>query len=199
MPNRQSGSGRSGLIKGACITLPASSVRSTCMTSPLRVGAFGVGRMGKVHVETLVHLNQEQRIEFVALGDRHPPTLSSASALATELGGAELASHVACFEGADEMAAVARLDAVVVASRTEDHASEILSFTRRGIAVMTEKPMAGSVAEAAALCKDLGEAGSRLVQVAFQRHYDGATQSAQAWLGAGLVGRLQQSHHVLQD
>ena len=117
----------------------------------------------------------------------------------TELGGAGMASRLERFGSADEMAAVARLDAVAVASRTDDHARDILSFTGRGIAVMTEKPMAGSVAEAATLCKALGEAGSRLVQVAFQRHYDTATQSAHAWFEGGLIGRLQQSHHVLQD
>lgn len=165
----------------------------------LRVGAFGVGRMGEVHVETLVRLDREQRIDFVALGDRHPCALSSASALVTELGGADMAARVERFGSADAMAVPARLDAVVVASRTEDHARDILSYTRHGIAVMTEKPMAGSVAEAAGLCKALGEAGSRLVQVAFQRHYDAAAQCAQKWFREGLIGRLQQSHHVLQD
>jgi myo-inositol 2-dehydrogenase/D-chiro-inositol 1-dehydrogenase len=37
------------------------------------------------------------------------------------------------------------------------------------------------------------------VQVAFQRHYDEATRLATGWVSRGLIGSLQQSHHVLQD
>ena len=42
------------------------------MTAPegLRVGIFGVGRMGRVHLEHLVRLHLAGRIELVAMGDR---------------------------------------------------------------------------------------------------------------------------------
>jgi myo-inositol 2-dehydrogenase/D-chiro-inositol 1-dehydrogenase len=93
----------------------------------------------------------------------------------------------------------AGLDAAVVVSRTGDHARDILAFVRRGISVLVEKPMVRTVAEADAIVRELGAAGERLVQVAFQRHYDEATRLASDWVSRGLLGDLQQSHHVLQD
>ena len=53
----------------------------------LRLGAFGVGRMGQVHLEHLIALHQSGEIALVAMGDRFGPTLSSASRLLNELGG----------------------------------------------------------------------------------------------------------------
>lgn len=155
--------------------------------------------MGQVHVEHLVRLHQEQRIDFVAIGDRRSDTRSQAAALANRVGGPEIGGRLQMFERTDDMAADAGLDAVVIASRTEHHASDMLSFTRRGIAVLAEKPMAGTVGEVVTLCQALGTDGRRLVQIAFQRHYDAATTAARTWVAKGLIGALQQSHHVLQD
>ena len=167
------------------------------MNGRLRLGAFGVGRMGQVHLEHLIALHQAGEIELVAIGDRHGPMLSSASRLLTEVGGADLAG-VARFDDPDGMAA-ARLDGVVVASRTEDHARDSLAFTGRGIPVLVEKPFANSIAEAADFCGRLGDGQNRLVQVGFQRHFDARPGPPSPGSPAGRIGKLQQSHHVLQD
>src|SRR5689334_9110672 len=146
----------------------------------LRLGAFGVGRMGQVHLESLIRLHEEDRIELVALGDRREATLSAAGGRAAGVGGDALASRIAQFRDPDAMAASAGLDAVVVASRTEDHARDALAFTRKSIAVLVDKPLAGTIAEAAAFAADVGEAARYLVQVGFQRHFDPAARTAQA-------------------
>ena len=164
----------------------------------LRLGAFGVGRMGQVHLEHLIALHHAGEIELVAIGDRHGPTLSTAWSLLTEIGGPRLAT-VAQFDDADSMAAAARPEGVVVASRTADHARDSLAFTSRGTPVLVEKPFADSIDEAAAFWRRLGDGRNRLVQIAFQRHFDAAAQAALAWVAAGRIGALQQSHHVLQD
>lgn len=164
----------------------------------LCLGAFGVGRMGQVHLEHLVRRHQTGAIRLAAVGDRHAPTLEAASRLLAELGGAATAD-IPLFETPERMAAELPLDGVVIASRTEDHARDTIAFARRGIRVFVEKPLADSIQEAAALSAALGEDGRRLVQVGFQRHYDEAARTALAWVRAGRLGRLQQSHHVLQD
>ena len=171
------------------------------MNRRLRLGAFGVGRMGQVHLEHLIALHQAGEIELVAMGDRHGPMLSSASRLLTEVGGPHMAdmARVARFDDPDRMAAAARLDGVIIASRTEDHARDSLAFTGRGTPVFVEKPFANSIAEAADFCGRLGDGPNRLVQVGFQRHFDAAARAALAWLSTGRIGKLQQSHHVLQD
>jgi myo-inositol 2-dehydrogenase/D-chiro-inositol 1-dehydrogenase len=162
-----------------------------------RLGAFGVGRMGLVHLEHLIALHRAGEVELAAIGDRHAPVLASASRLLTELGGPDLA-EVARFEDPDSMAA-AGLDGAIVASRTEDHARDSLAFTGRGTPVFVEKPLANSIAEAAGFCAKLGAGATRLVQVGFQRHFDAAARAALAWVAEGRIGALQQSHHVLQD
>jgi len=93
----------------------------------------------------------------------------------------------------------ARLDGVVIASRTEDHARDSLAFIRGGTPVFVEKPFANSIAEAADFCGRLGDCPNRLVQVGFQRHFDAAGRVALDWISSGRIGSLQQSHHVLQD
>ena len=161
------------------------------MTPRIRIGIFGVGRMGRVHLEHLVRLHQTGEIELAAIGDRWLPVLESARG--------EVPHAVAVAATPDEMAANAGLDAAVVVSRTSDHARDILAFARLGIPVLVEKPVVRTVAEAAAIVGELGARGDRLVQVAFQRHYDEATRLAAGWVARGLIGSLQQSHHVLQD
>jgi myo-inositol 2-dehydrogenase/D-chiro-inositol 1-dehydrogenase len=165
----------------------------------LRLGIFGAGRMGRVHLQHLVQLHRAGRIDFVAMGDPLPATRDAARAYVATLGAADLARDLAAASTPERMATDIRLDAVVVASRTEDHARDILAFARRGIPVLVEKPVASSIAEAAAIAGELGAAADRLVQVAFQRHYDAATRAAAAWVGQGLIGAIQQSDHVLQD
>jgi myo-inositol 2-dehydrogenase/D-chiro-inositol 1-dehydrogenase len=164
----------------------------------LRLGVFGVGRMGRVHVENLVRLHQARCITFAALGDRLPQAVEQARAVVSSLGGPELASELQHF-GDPETMALAGLQGVVIASRTEHHARDAMAFARRGTPTLVEKPLAGSIAEAAAMVAELGEARHRLVHVAFQRHYDAANRLAGEWVAGGLVGRLQQTSHVLQD
>jgi len=168
------------------------------MNQRLRLGAFGVGRMGQVHLEHLVALHGKGEIELVAIGDRFGPTLASGSRLVHELGGPDLAS-VARFDDPEAMAAGVRFDGVIVSSRTEDHVRDSLAFISHGTPVFVEKPIANTIEEAAAFCGRLGDAPNRLVQVAFQRHFDAAAMVALGWFSSGRIGTLQQSHHVLQD
>ena len=162
----------------------------TPISRRLRVGLFGVGRMGRVHLEHLVRLHQADRIELAAIGDRLPRTLESACA--------HLPHRPAAVSTPEEMA-LADLDAVVIASRTSDHARDLLAFTRRAIPVLVEKPVTSSIDEAAAVERELGSEAGRLLQVAFQRHYDEPGRAAARWVAQGCIGTIQQSDHVLQD
>ena len=155
--------------------------------------------MGRVHLEHLVRLHRAGRIDFVAMGDPLPSTLDAARAFLGTIGADDLARDLATVSTPDLMATGSRVHAVVVASRTEDHARDILTFARHGIPVLVEKPVASSIAEAAAIAGELGAGADRLVQVAFQRHYDAATRAASEWVAQGLIGAIQQSDHVLQD
>ncbi|MCC7010531.1 MAG: Gfo/Idh/MocA family oxidoreductase [Acidobacteria bacterium] len=162
-----------------------------------RLGVFGVGRMGLVHVETLIRLACERRIEFVAIGDRREASRTETAERVAVLD-RSISGDLKTYSQPEDMAE-GGLDAAIVASRTEDHARDALAFTSRGIPVLVEKPLAGSIAEAAAFCAALGPSGDSLVQVGFQRGYDAATRAASRWVAEGLIGDLQQTSHVLQD
>lgn len=164
-----------------------------------RLGVFGVGRMGLVHLENLVRLAHAGQIELVALGDRRPQTLGAALAAAGELGGAGFAPELAGYDTPEAMAAEAGLDAAVVATRTEHHAGDTLALARGGVAVLVEKPLANSVLEAVEFSRAASQPGVAPVQIAFQRYYDAASRLARRWVSAGNIGEIQQSHHVLQD
>jgi myo-inositol 2-dehydrogenase/D-chiro-inositol 1-dehydrogenase len=163
-----------------------------------RVGIFGVGRMGRVHLEHLVRLHRAGRIELLTIGDRLPRTLESARAFVSELGADDLASRLSAATAPEQMADQ-RVEVAVVASGTRDHARDLLPLVRRGIPVLVEKPLASTVAEVAVIIDAVGADGDRLAQVAFQRHYDAAGRAAAAWVSEGLIGPIQQSDHVLQD
>src|SRR5829696_9144449 len=132
--------------------------------------------MGRVHLQHLVRLHRAGRIDFVAMGDPLPATLDAARGHLSTLDAADLARDLATAWTSERMATDIGVDAVVIASRTEDHARDIVAFARRGIPVLVEKPVAASLAEAAAITTELGAAADRLVQVAFQRGYDAATR-----------------------
>src|SRR6185295_19320263 len=154
---------------------------------------------GLVHLENLAGLASRGEIDLAAIGDRFAPALATALDRARAWLTPEAANAVTACTAPEAMASSCRLDACVVASRTEDHARDTLAFAGRGIRVLVEKPLAQTVADAARLIAALEPAQAALVQVAFQRHYDAAMQAAQHWIAAGRIGAIQQSHHVLQD
>ena len=140
----------------------------------LRVGIFGVGRMGRIHVENLIRLHLEDRIEFLAIGDRHRPALDATLDLIKQLADAELVAKIQTFSSSQNMLEEIRLDAAVVASRIADHFEDVLVFVRHGIPVLVEKPLFEKVGQAAQLASELGPEKEHLIQVGFQRHYDPA-------------------------
>lgn len=164
----------------------------------LRVGLFGVGRMGRVHLEHLIQLMHQGEVDVVAIGDRDSPTLNTTIDLAQRWFKAGCHPNWSLCDS-PEMMATQMPDAVVVASRTADHAIDCLAFVAQSIPVLVEKPMANSVQEAISFCQQLKAFNPHMIQVAFQRYYDAATQLAGQWFDGGLIGHLQQSHHFLQD
>ena len=97
---------------------------------PLRLGIFGVGRMGRVHLENLLRLALKGTVELVALGDRRESTRAAATAAVSHGMGAARTHPPAQFDDPRKMAAAVPLDGVVVASRTEDHAADSQAFTK---------------------------------------------------------------------
>src|SRR5829696_5190379 len=103
------------------------------MTSMVRIGVIGVGHLGQHHARLLASMPD---VTLAAVVDIKPGR-------AEEIGskyGAPGYSDIAKLFG--------RVDAVSIAVPTVAHVEVALPFIERGIAILVEKPLAASLAEA---------------------------------------------------
>ena len=146
------------------------------MPAPLRVGLAGLGSMGRNHLR---HLSSREDCRLVAVGDPDP------AALADALGATSATGY------ADPLAMIhdASLDAVVVAAPTTAHAPLAGAALERGLPVLVEKPLAGTIEEGLALVDAAAERGVPL-QVGHVERFNPAVLELGRRLADGWVGAL---------
>lgn len=113
----------------------------------MRVAVIGVGHLGRHHARILAALDG---VELVAVVD----TLAGRAA---EIGGPTGTRALL-----DYREILGEVDAVTVAVPTEQHCAVALPFLERGAAVLVEKPMARSLAEADAMIAAAAGSGATL-------------------------------------
>lgn len=106
---------------------------------PVRVGLVGLGAMGRNHLRLLAG---REDVELVLIAD--PVADSLAAAVAAVPGALAVTDALAAVRRNDDLA----LDALVIASPTTTHLPLALAAIDRGIAVLVEKPLAATPAEA---------------------------------------------------
>ncbi|HEX5005361.1 MAG TPA: Gfo/Idh/MocA family oxidoreductase [Gemmatimonadales bacterium] len=114
------------------------------MTARLPVGVVGVGALGRHHAR---HLASMDGVELVGLYDHNPETLAR---VAAEVG-------VPAFSELDSL--LGRVKGISIAVPTSVHGELGLQALERGVAVMMEKPLAATLAEADALVAAARQAG----------------------------------------
>ncbi|HEV2852279.1 MAG TPA: Gfo/Idh/MocA family oxidoreductase [Thermoanaerobaculia bacterium] len=139
------------------------------MSSPLRVGVFGTGSMGRNHVRLLSSL---PGAELVGVYDPKP---EAAEAAAREHG-------ARVFPSLEDLAG--EIEAAVVAAPTVAHADMGCALLDRGLHVLIEKPLAASLEEADRL---LSHADGRVLAVGHVEFYNPAVQ---ALLSVGTAPRF---------
>ena len=138
------------------------------MTKPFRAAVVGVGHLGRHHARLLARLPDVELAGVVDIDARR------AAAVAAQLG-------TRAASGIEELAA--DLDGVTVAVPTAAHADVALPLLRAGIAVLVEKPIAASVAEADALVAAAAASGATLA-VGHTERYNPAVTTAQELVSA---------------
>lgn len=159
------------------------------MSTTFRYGVYGVGRIGKVHAAIV----QEQGQQVVAIGDDVQA--------AVEAAGQELGLTIAqTFNDATVMAQAlaGKIDAVIIASHTKDHARHALPFVQAHIPVYLEKPLTDDLNEAFAFVETIGR-NPRQIQIGLQRRYDAALLHTKQLIQAGLIGDIREIRCVLRD
>lgn len=97
----------------------------------------------------------------------------------------------------DGFAAIARadVDAVMIASPDETHASLCLAAMQAGKPVLCEKPLAPTPAECLKLIEVEVKRGRRLLQLGFMRRFDPSYTEMKAALSSGLLGNALMMHN----
>lgn len=122
----------------------------------VRVGILGAGQMGRTHAEVLA---RDPRVSVVAVADADPACAERLAAAVGARSRADLAGLVS--EG---------VDLLVVATPNRFHAEAAGEALERGIAVLSEKPMATDLGSARALCKAASRPGAFFVVGHNRRH-----------------------------
>jgi len=133
----------------------------------LRVGVVGVGHLGKHHARLLAAMPD---VQLVGVADLVEERARAATA----------GTSAEVF--ADAAALLDRVDAVSLAVPTVDHLSVARPFLERGIAVLVEKPMAASVAEAEEMLA-LAERSGAVLGVGHTERFNPAMAAAWPLIG----------------
>ena len=113
----------------------------------IRIAVVGVGHLGQHHARLLAAMPQ---VDLVAVVDTDPQR------------GAEIAAKCGTAAHTDASTLVGNVDAAIIATPTTSHVEMALPFIEAGAAVLVEKPLAASVAEADRLVEAAAARGSLL-------------------------------------
>jgi predicted dehydrogenase len=144
----------------------------------IRVALAGAGWVSAHHLDAWRQLTD--RAAVVAIAD---PNLAAARRRAAEFG------IPAVHESAEELLARREIDAIDVATPRETHALICRLAAARGLAILCQKPLAPTLADAEALVAGIGS-GARLMvheNWRFRPHY----RRIHAWLRDGRIGLVR--------
>jgi len=143
----------------------------------LRVGLIGLGSMGRNHLRVL---GLATGTRLVAVADPDADALAAAAASSGAQGFAEPLALIA----------EAELDAVVIAAPTTTHLPLALAAIERHIAVLVEKPLAATPAEADQIVAAASSAGAPPVQVGHIERFNPAVLELGRLLDAGWLSTV---------
>ncbi len=142
----------------------------------VRLGLLGAGRIGKVHAGAIAAI---PAAKLVAVADAFP---AAAEALAAS-SGAEVRSADAIMNASD-------IDAVLITTPTDLHATMIEQAAKAGKAIFCEKPVDLDVERVRACLATVAKAGVPLM-VGFNRRFDPNFVEVRRQIDAGTIGKVE--------
>jgi len=142
----------------------------------LKIGVIGTGRIGKVHIATLVQSVPQAEVAAVADIDRN-----SAKQVAEKFGVMSVTDHP------DEIIANKEIDAVAICSSTDTHARYIIEAAKAGKHIFCEKPVDLSLSVIQDSIKAASRAGVKLMP-GFNRRFDPNFMKLRQLVSEGEVG-----------
>ena len=147
------------------------------MSTPLKIGVIGLGRMGQLYARTLV--TRVSGVQLFAVADISEQVRTRV---------ADEFSVFHAFAHAHELISLPDLDAVVIATPTSTHQDLVIAAAEAGKAIFCEKPLALTLEENHRVLEAVARAQVPL-QVGFMRRFDAAYQKAKALIADGRIGR----------
>lgn len=142
-----------------------------------RVAVIGAGDVATVHFEAIAAIDGA---ELVAVCDTDPDRLATAAATYGVPGYGDLAAML------DEV----RPDVVHVCTPHNQHADPAIAALERGINVISEKPLASTLADGERLAAAAAASTAR-IGICFQNRYNQAVQAMAERLASGEFGTIQ--------
>ncbi len=128
------------------------------MSSPVRIGVAGVGRIGRMHATILAR--QIPRATVVAVADAVPDVAASVAA--------DLQVEAA---SVDQLLASPDIDAIAICTSSDTHVDLIVRAAESGKAIFCEKPISLDLAEVDRALAAVEAAGVPFM-VGFNRRFD---------------------------
>lgn len=141
----------------------------------MRIGLFGLGRIGAFHAETLSALPS---VTSLVVTDAVPAAIDP---VVKQLG-------VEAVETPEKLLA-SGVDGVVIAAATDAHPELIVAAVEAGVPVFCEKPVARTMAEGVAVARRVAGSGVP-VQIGYPRRFDPGFAAARAAVTSGELGWL---------
>jgi scyllo-inositol 2-dehydrogenase (NAD+) len=142
----------------------------------LRIGVWGVGRIGRLHAENVA--SSAGKAELVGVAD---PVKPLALSIARRFG-------VQMYESPDQMLRKERLDGVIIATPTPLHKEHVTLASEAGLPMLLEKPLALKMGEADKIVSIVRRSGVKF-QLGFNRRFDPSYWKAKQLVVRGTVGK----------
>ncbi|KAF6805980.1 myo-inositol 2-dehydrogenase [Colletotrichum sojae] len=140
---------------------------------PLRIAVAGLGRMGRRHVQNIIHRVPRASVVAVCSTDLHELEQARSSPEYAEFG-------VTVYDSYDAMLAHPGLQAVWISTSTDVHASQTLAAIAAGLHVLCEKPLSTNMDEIDKVVEAAKANPHLKVMAGFSRRFDASYRDAAA-------------------
>ena len=148
------------------------------MTSPVRIGIAGLGRMGRRHAENIAH-----RVTGAKLAAACSPVVDELAWAKQTLGVAQtFTDYATMLERAD-------VDAVFLVTPTTMHAQQIVDALHAGKHVFSEKPLSLDLDQCLRVEREAASFPKLKVMIGFVRRFDASYQKMREKVTAGAIGK----------
>jgi scyllo-inositol 2-dehydrogenase (NAD+) len=146
-------------------------------SSPLRIAVAGCGEIGLLHAQNVLALEGARLVAMASTGAGRAREF--AAMVGDDVRGV---TH-------EELVSAPDVDAVVLATRSREHAARAVALIEAGKHVLLEKPGATTLADHARLRAAAAAHPDVLVRVAYMRRFDADFREAARLVHAGAIGR----------